>query len=86
LYGDGRFWAEGEETEALHIPAGSAVETELLLTMNFINMRRELLDQIIALRQVNYRFTGEVVVSTGIAYLPQFRLDFERSGYSEVIE
>jgi LEA14-like dessication related protein len=86
LYGGGRFWAEGEETGVLHIPAGSAAETELFLIMNFINMRRELLDQIIALRQVNYRFTGEAVVSTGIEYLPQFRMNFERSGYSEVIE
>jgi hypothetical protein len=54
--------------------------------MNFINMRRELLDQVIALREVRYRFAGEATVSTGVDYLPQFRMGFELSGNSEVVE
>jgi hypothetical protein len=54
--------------------------------MNFINMRRELLNEVIALGQVPYRFTGEALVDTGIPMLPSFRMDFDRSGYSAVIE
>jgi LEA14-like dessication related protein len=86
LYGGGRFWADGQEQDILYIPPGGAAETELFLVMNFINMRRELLDQVIALRQVHYRFTGEATVSTGIDYLPRFRMRFDRSGNSVVIE
>jgi LEA14-like dessication related protein len=86
LYGGGRFWADGQEQDILYIPPGGAAETELFLVMNFINMRRELLDQVIALRQVRYRFTGEATVSTGINYLPRFRMRFDRSGNSVVIE
>jgi LEA14-like dessication related protein len=86
LYGDGSFWADGTEKNILSIPPKGSAETELLLVMNFINMRRELLDQIIAKRQVRYRFTGESTVSTGLDYVPPFRTRFDRSGYSEVIE
>jgi LEA14-like dessication related protein len=86
LYGGGRFWADGQEQDILYIPPGGAAETELFLVMNFINMRRDLLDQVIALKQVRYRFTGEATVSTGIHYLPRFRTHFDRSGNSVVIE
>ena len=84
LYGDGRFWAEGKEKELLDIPALSSGETNIFLIMNFINMRRQLLDDIIALRDVQYRFLGEVTVGTGVPILPGFRMDFERSGNSPV--
>jgi LEA14-like dessication related protein len=86
LYGDGRFWADGNFTEGLFIPARDFAETPIALVMNFINMRRELLDRIIALGQVRYRFTGELTVETGVDYLPQFRMGFEKEGYSGVIE
>jgi LEA14-like dessication related protein len=84
LYGEGRFWAEGAEQDVLHIPAHGSEETKLFLVMNFINMKRSLLDEIIAMRQVRYRFTGEVLVGTGVPYLPQFHMDFDKSGNSAV--
>jgi LEA14-like dessication related protein len=86
LYGDGRFWAGGKEQEILLVAPGNSAETSLSFVMNFINMRRELLDQVIALKEVNYRFTGEALVTTGISYLPQFLTRFDRSGLSEVVE
>jgi LEA14-like dessication related protein len=86
LYGDGRFWAGGKEQEILVVAPEDSAETSLSFVMNFINMRRELLDQVIALKEVKYRFTGEALVATGIAYLPQFLTQFDRSGLSEVIE
>jgi LEA14-like dessication related protein len=86
LYGEGRFWAEGEETEVLRVPARSFAETELSLIMNFINMRRSVLDQIVALGQVNYRFAGEAEIRTGLEFLPRFPVDFDRSGRSTVID
>jgi LEA14-like dessication related protein len=86
LYGAGRFWADGKTKLDLEVPPRGSAETRLNLVMNFINMRRELLDEVIALGQVPYRFTGEALVDTGIPALPGFRAGFDRSGYSEVLE
>lgn len=85
LYGEGRFWADGQEQDVLHIPAGDSAETSLLLTMNFIDMKRHLLDEIIAMRLVRYRFTGEAEVETGISLLPRFHMGFDHSGESVVL-
>ncbi|MCL2066657.1 MAG: LEA type 2 family protein [Treponema sp.] len=84
LYGDGRFWANGRENDLLDIPAQSSAETNLYFMMNFIDMKRQLLDDIIAMRDVSYRFLGNVEVGTNIALLPRFKMDFERSGNSPV--
>jgi LEA14-like dessication related protein len=86
LYGGGRFWADGNETNVLHIPAREAAEAHLFLVMNFMGMKRALLDQVIAFQNVRYRFAGQAMVSTGIAYLPTFTSNFDLSGYSEVLE
>ncbi|GHV67374.1 hypothetical protein AGMMS49928_04190 [Spirochaetia bacterium] len=86
LYGGGRFWAGGVEKDILHIPASSSAETRLNLVMNFIDMKRDLLNQVITQRQVLYRFTGSADISTGQKHLPRFRAAFDRSGLSEVIE
>ena len=84
LYGNGRFWAEGMERNLIQIPGKAAVEGHLFMMMNFIDMDRNLLDQIINLENVNYRFAGEAQVSTGIEYLPTFHTEFNLSGYSRV--
>jgi hypothetical protein len=86
LYGSGRFWADGNEKNVLSIPARDSAEAKLYLIMNFMGMRRELLDRVIAFQDVRYRFTGEATVTTGIAWLPEFPSIFDLSGYSEVIE
>jgi LEA14-like dessication related protein len=86
LYGQGMFWADGKEQNVLTIPAKNSAETKLFLVMNFINMKRSLLDEIIAMRQVSYRFTGTAEVITDIKWLPQFSMKFDKSGFSEVIK
>jgi LEA14-like dessication related protein len=85
LYGTGRFWADGNMKTSLEVPPKGSTETRLNLVMNFINMRRELLNEVIALGQVPYRFTGEALIDTGILILPSFRAGFDRSGYSAVV-
>jgi LEA14-like dessication related protein len=85
LYGAGRFWAGGREQDVLRIPALGSAETELFLTMNFIDMKRQLLDEIIAMRQVRYRFTGAAEVGTGVSWLPRFHMGFDHSGNSRVL-
>jgi LEA14-like dessication related protein len=85
LYGDGRFWVKGAEKDILIIPAKESSEIDLFLTMNFTNMRRNVLDQVIAMTEVQYRFEGSAGVETGAAYLPRFGMDFKLEGYSEVV-
>ncbi|MDR2133656.1 MAG: LEA type 2 family protein [Treponema sp.] len=85
LYGEGRFWAGGQEENVMYIPAGGKAETELFLVMNFINMNRRLLDEVIAMNLVRYRFHGEAEIGTDISWLPRFRMDFDRSGNSVVL-
>ena len=86
LYGNGRLWADGTERNIIKVPAKSPVRGNLFLIMNFINMKRDLLEQIIWLQDVNYRFAGQAQVSTGVEYLPRFITEFDLSGYSQVLE
>jgi LEA14-like dessication related protein len=86
LYNGASLWADGGKRNVMVIPQGQSAETDLLLTMNFAGMRRGLLDQVIAMEQIDYRFTGEATVSTGIEYLPQFRWKFDQSGRSAVTD
>jgi len=86
LYGNGRLWADGTEKNIIRVPGKSYVEGNLFLIMNFINMKRDLLDQIIRLEDVNYRFTGDAQVGTGVEYLPKFKTGFDLSGYSQVFD
>jgi LEA14-like dessication related protein len=82
LYGSGRLWADGTEKNACTIPASGFLEKDLYLVMNFINMRRDLLDRIIAMRTVRYRFTGTAELSAEA--LPAFTHAFNLEGESEV--
>ena len=85
LYGDGLLWAQGKEKDILKIQSKGSEEAKLILTMNFINMKRNLLDQIIAMRKVNYRFAGTAEALVDIFWLPIFKLDFDNTGYSDVV-
>ncbi|MDR2245986.1 MAG: LEA type 2 family protein [Treponema sp.] len=84
LHGAGRYWAEGRESDLLAIPPADHAEKELFLLMNFMNMKRDVLDQVIALQAVDYRFSGDVVVSAAGERLPPFVMRFDRSGKSPV--
>ena len=86
LYGDGRLWADGRERNVLKIPPRQTREAQLFLIMNFINMNRPLLDQVIRLEDINYRFAGEATADTGIDYLNRFKSIFDLSGYTRVLE
>jgi LEA14-like dessication related protein len=86
LYGNGKLWADGKGKDVLHISAQSSCQTEFRFSMNFINMNRPLLDDIIAKRQVRYRFTGNVDVNPLIPNVDPFKMKFEQSGYSSVKE
>jgi LEA14-like dessication related protein len=84
LYGAGRFWADGTEKNVFTVAAGESAEKELFLVMNFTNMRRDLLDQVIAMERVRYRFAGTVQIGGGVDYLSDYTADFNLEGESEV--
>ena len=84
LHGNGMFWADGKENNILIIPAKSSSETNFYFSMNFINMNRKILDDVIKLRNVQYRFKGGVEVKAAISHVPPFPMIFDCSGYSEV--
>jgi len=86
LYGDGHFWASGVEKNLAVVPAAGFTETSINFEMNFIGMKRRLLDDIIAMRRVHYRIVGSMELETAIPSLPGFRLNFDYSGNSSVLE
>jgi LEA14-like dessication related protein len=86
FYGDEHFWADGRDPKVWHIPAQGSIQTQVFMVMNFIDMNRKLLEDVLAAKRVYYRFTGEAAVLTTIAYLPRFSVDFELAGNSVVMK
>jgi LEA14-like dessication related protein len=84
LYGNGSFWAEGRGGDILHIPAKSSSEAAFRFSMNFINTSRRLLDDVIAMRQVRYRFRGEAEIQPDVPGIPPFIMNFNCTGLSDV--
>jgi LEA14-like dessication related protein len=86
LYGDGNLWTDGVEKNLAAVPAGGSAEANITCEMNFIGMKRRLLDDIVAMREVHYRVTGSMELETGIPGLPGFHINFDYSGNSAVIQ
>jgi LEA14-like dessication related protein len=84
LHGNGMFWADGRDNDIILVPAKSSCETKFCFSMNFINMNRNILDDVIKMRNVLYRFKGDVEVKAAVYNVPHFRMDFDCSGLSEV--
>jgi LEA14-like dessication related protein len=84
LYGKGNLWAEGAEKNLKVVPAQGFAETAITAEMNFMGMKRRLLDDIIAMREVHYRIAGSMELETGIPKIPGFRINFDYTGNSTV--
>jgi len=84
LYGNGVFWAEGRGNDILNIPAKSSSEAKFRFSMNFINTNRRLLDDVIAMRQVRYRFKGEAEIQPDVPSPSPFVMNFDINGLSDV--
>jgi len=86
LYGDGNSWTSGIAKDLALVPAEGFAETSFNFDMNFMGMKRRLLDDIIAMREVRYRIVGSMELETGIPSLPGFLINFDYSGNSIVIQ
>ncbi|MDR2542029.1 MAG: LEA type 2 family protein [Treponema sp.] len=84
LFGNNALWASDTNSDILHIPPLTSNETMLTFQMNFIDMRRSLLDDVIAMRNVRYIFSGEAVIQPDIPNSEPFRMNYESTGFSEV--
>lgn len=84
LFGRGASWAKGNVKDILQVPAKGSCETKLKFEMNFINMSRALLDDVVAMRQVEYRFKGNAEVQPEIPRVQAFMIKYDCSGLSEV--
>ena len=82
LYGEGYFWTDGTEKNVFTVPADDFVEKDLFFVMNFIDMKRDLLDKVIAMESVAYRFTGSVEINA--EDMPALITQFNLEGESEV--
>ena len=82
LYGEGRFWADGTEKNVVIVPAKGVADKDLFVIMNFIDMKRDLLDKVIAMEMVAYRFTGSVEINA--EDMPILSRSFNLEGESEV--
>ena len=84
LFGNGPLWAQGGSEIFMQIPPHSSRETNFRFSMNFIDMRRSLLDDVIAMRNVNYRFIGHAQIQPILSGVSSFIANFDCSGHSEV--
>jgi len=84
LYGNNLFWADGIAKDVLYIPAKSSEKTQLRFTMNFINTNRRLLDDVIAMRRINYHFRGQAEIKFNAPRIFVSNVKFDCSGYSAV--
>ena len=85
LFGEGRYWASDSLAKAFAVPALQTATASLYLTMNFTDMSRSLLDQVIKLAAVNYRLVGAGRIDTGLEFFPQFVLPFDMAGRTQVL-
>jgi LEA14-like dessication related protein len=96
FYGEGKRWSRGRERKALLIPArggageagkGSAngtATTRIPVMLNFTEMDRRVFDLVEKLQVVSYRLAGTATVHTGLDFLPQFTMAFDRAGAVKV--
>lgn len=80
FHGEGRKWGSGTADRSVPIPSGSKTEIRLPLLLNFTETGRDLFDLVAKLQTVRYRLEGRATVSTPMPFLPEFQMDFDRTG------
>lgn len=79
LFGESRYWASGSAEGTSVVPPQDSLDLTLELTMNFTQMNRQVLDQVLRLERVLCRLSGEVTVDLDMEYFPPFVLPFDMS-------
>jgi len=84
LFGNGASWSKGTGKDKIQIPPMGTGQAKFIFQMNFINMNRKLLDDVIAMRSINYRLKGNAEVHPDIPRTKPFLMTYDCSGLSEV--
>ncbi|MBU0934962.1 MAG: LEA type 2 family protein [Spirochaetes bacterium] len=84
FFGEGRRWNKQRHQSALTLPPDAHTSLQLPLTLNFADMNRRLLDLVAGKGTVAYKLTGDADIRTGLDYLPQFTLHYDRQGSIKV--
>jgi LEA14-like dessication related protein len=96
FFGEGRRWSRGLERKTLLIPArgfadgantstvNGTASTKIPVILNFTEMDRRVFDLVEKLQVINYRLGGTATVRTGLDFLPEFTMGFERAGNVKV--
>ena len=99
LFGNGRLWASGTGSnlrssgassrssaanKIFQIPAKGTGEARFFFSMNFTNMSRALLDDVVKMNRVNYRFRGQAEIQPVLEGVSSFKAGFDSSGFSDV--
>lgn len=82
LFGEGRRWAGGSLKTGHLIPPMDKKTVNLGLSMNFTQMNRQILDQVIKLELLKYRFLGDASVL--MDKIPPYTQSFDLSGITRV--
>ncbi|WP_455381533.1 LEA type 2 family protein [Salinispira pacifica] len=77
---EGRVWGEGTAAIPKALPPGNVTEVQIPLTLNFIEMGRNLLDTVAALGIVHYRLQAVTSVTTPLEFITGFSSRFDRQG------
>ena len=88
FFGEGKRWSRGRGHKVLLIPARGTVDgkasTKIPVILNFTDMDRRVFDLVEKLQVINYRLSGTATVHTGLDFLPEFNMGFERHGTVKV--
>lgn len=84
FHGEGRKWASGKVDRPASVPARGSAEVRLPILLNFTETGRDLFDLVAKLQVVRFRLEGQARVTAPLPFLPEFRMDFDRSGAVQV--
>lgn len=84
LFGNGRPWADGFMEKIYTVPSAQTTEVDVFVVMNFIDMGRDLFNQVLTMKDVSYRFAGTLQLATPLESQPPFSYAFNLEGFAPV--
>ena len=80
----GRSWVEGREVPALAFGAGQESVATLPLSLNIVEVGRSVVDTLSGNRSLDYRFSGQTTIDTGLPLLEDYLFSFDSGGEARI--
>lgn len=77
---NGDSWATGRSEQLVQVEAGDTQAVALPLSVNLSQLGLGVYSQLLQLKPVDYHFTGDVELTTGLSVLPSARVPLDLSG------